>query len=102
MRTFTTSDGSTTCDTSAAPVATPLVRSTPTHLVVSRRAITGLLSALTTLGVVLGGIGLRDAYHRLPTDGDRVLSVAIVVAATAVAATFYIGLAHLPRRGRRT
>jgi hypothetical protein len=79
-----------------------LVQATATHLVVSHRAIMGLLTTLATAGLVLAVVGLREAYSRLPQDGDNVLNVAIAVAVTTVTAVLFIGLVVIPRRVRST
>lgn len=92
------------CDDRTPAVAprTPLVQATATHLVVSQRVVLRLIAALALVGVVLGVIGLREAYASLRADGDTVLTVAIVVASVVTVATLFVGLVVIPRRVRST
>lgn len=80
----------------------PLVTATATHLVLSQRVVLRLLMAMALTGVVLGVLGMREAYTRLPAEGDRVLTVAIVIATVLTAATLIVGLVVIPRRARRS
>lgn len=51
---------------------------------VSLRTVRRILVAMATIGIALGVIGLRAAYRQLPPAEDRIITVAIVVAAVAV------------------
>lgn len=83
------------------PQRVPLVVATATHLVVSQRVVLRLLTAMALLGITLGVVGLREAYTRLPSDGDTLLTVAIAVAVTVTALALFAGLVVIPRRVRR-
>jgi hypothetical protein len=78
------------------------VTSTPTHLVVSARAVLRIQIGLCLLGIAVGFIGLRDAYIRLGghTPEGTILTVAIMVTLTAVTATL-IASRILVRRATR-
>lgn len=97
-------DSTLRCDDQETAVAprTPLVQATATHLVVSQRVVLRLITALALVGVILGVIGLREAFTRLSADGDTVLTVAIVVASVVTAAALFVGLVVIPRRVRST
>lgn len=78
--------------------------STPTHLVVSARAVLRIQIGLCLLGIAVGFIGLRDAYIRLGghTPEGTILTVAIVVALTAVVATIITSRILVHRATRAT
>lgn len=79
----------------------PLLRATPSHLVIDHRVVVGFVAALAAVGLVLGVIGLREAFRLLPAAEDTVLTVAIATAAGVTAVTLFVGLVLIPRRVRR-
>lgn len=80
----------------------PLMQSTSTHLVISHRAITAIVTALAVTGLALASFGIWEAYTRLPAEGDTVVSIALGVAAITVTIAVYVALVLIPRRARRT
>lgn len=75
------------------------MHTTDTHLVVSQRAVLRALVAFALVGVVLGVVGLRAAFHTLGgphTAEGRILVVAIATALVTLTAA--LGLSrHLAR-----
>lgn len=77
--------------------------STPTHLVVSQRAVLAVLTGMALLGVVLGAVGLHDAYTRLggaDTTEGTIVTIAVAVAVVAVVSVVAVSQFLLRRATR--